>query len=71
MKETTYRCDICKQPKNEDEIAAYFFSSNEHIRIMGDVNLDEYMQHMCATCIGVLYAYKRDSIEEEQIIKKG
>ena len=51
MKETTYKCDYCREIKKEDEIVPYYVNSDNEINLMEDADRDEYDNHICKSCI--------------------
>ncbi len=68
MRETTYKCDVCKEKGNKDNLTPFHIDYNGVMQFL--LEIDSGIQHMCNNCIDMIYAYKRDDIEKEQIITK-
>jgi hypothetical protein len=68
MKEISYKCDICKQNREEGELLPYYIKSNGEIVISGSI--EQESKHICDVCIDIIYRYREDQIKEIDTIER-
>ncbi len=64
MKEIIYKCDICMQERDKEDLVPYFINSKGYINISGSI--EEESKHICKICVDMIYAYKDAMIEKKR-----
>ncbi len=68
MKEIIYRCDVCKKPKERDELSVYYVDEEGELDIStekDDIELINSDSYICKKCMAIIYDYQKEEIETE------
>lgn len=64
MRETIYKCDICKAKGDKDTLVPFYVNGNGCMQFL--IEMDNSNNYMCGKCIGAICEYKAGFTVEKQ-----